>query len=115
MLEHLPEDVQEGLKLALARRLRRSRLRVQIGEAVFPVIGLTDSTLTFDADRVPRLRGLVDVYDGARHILQALIVASESENGRMICHFKRSTLTSDHPPLDYARDPDAPAGLLPRH
>ena len=112
MLEHLPEDVREGLKLAQARR---SRLRVQIGEAVFPVIGLTDSTLSFDAEKAPRLRGLVDVFDGARHILQALIVANRVEGGLMICTFKRVTVVCDGPALDYVRDVNAPAGLLPRH
>ena len=115
MLEHLPEELREGMQLKLQRQARRSRLRVQIGAAVFPVIGLTDTTLSFDAEKAPRLRGLVDVFDGARHILQALIVANRIEGGLMICEFKRSTLVSDRPPLDYVRDPAAPAGLLPRH
>ncbi len=115
MLEHMPEELREGMRLKLQRQARRSRLRVQIGEAVFPVIGLTDSTLSFDAEKAPRLRGLVDVFDGARHILQALIVANRIEGGLMICEFKRSTLVSERPALDYARDPEAPAGLLPRH
>ena len=39
----------------------------------------------------PSLRGLVDVYDGARHIFQCLIVASTVENGEIVCEFKRST------------------------
>lgn len=115
MLEHLPEDLREGLRLARTRSARRSRLRVQIGDAVFPVVGLTDSLLTFDIEKAPRLRGLVDVYDGGRHILQALIVASRVEGGLMICDFKRATVVSDRPALDYERDADAPVGYLPRH
>lgn len=115
MLEHLPEEICEGMKLAQARKARRSRLRVQIGEAVFPVVALTDSLLTFDAEKAPRLRGLVDVYDGARHILQALIVANRVEGGLMLCSFKRVTVVSDGPALDYERDPEAPVALLPRH
>lgn len=115
MMEHLPEELRDGLRMQQQRHARRSRLRVQIGEAVFPVVGLTDTTLSFDAEKAPRLRGLIDVFDGARHILQGLIVASRVEGGLMICDFKRSTLVSERPALDYARDPEAPAGLLPRH
>ena len=88
---------------------------MQIGAAVFPVIGLTDSSLSFDAEKAPRLRGLVDVFDGSRHILQALIVASRVEGGLLLCSFKRATVVTDRPALDYARDPDAPVGYLPRH
>lgn len=115
MLEHLPEEVWAGLSLARQRQDRRSRLRVQLGDAVFPVLGLTDETLTFDIDRAPRLRGLVDVFDGARHILQGLIVASRVEGGLLICTFKRSNVVSETPALDYARDENAPVGLLPKH
>ena len=62
----------------------------------------------------PRLRGLVDVYDGARHILQALIIATTEENGRLVCSFKRSNTVRDSAPLDYERDEDAPVGYLPK-
>jgi hypothetical protein len=115
MLEHLTDEIRDGLGLARQRKARRSRLRVQFGDAFYPVLGLTESTLVFAADNLPRLRGCVDVFDGARHILQGLVIAAQAEGGVITCAFKRRNVVSETPPADYLRDPDAPAGLLPRH
>ncbi len=115
MLEFLPQEVRDGIDAARRRdQRRRSRLRVQVGEAVFPVIGLWDDGLALDADLTPHLRGLVDVYDGARHLMQCLIVASTVENGQLICDFKRSTAVADRAPLDFWKDENAPVGFLPK-
>ena len=116
MLEFLPIDIKEGLEAARKRdRTKRSRLRAQVGEAVFPVLRLWDNGLALDASLTPHLRGLVDVFDGARHILQCLIIASTQENGELVCDFKRSTTVSDRAPLDFWRDENAPFALLPRN
>ena len=116
MLEFLPQDVRDGLDLARKRAAkRRSRMRVQVGEAVFPVLRFWDGGFALDADLTPHLRGLVDVYDGATHILQCLIVASTADGGELVCTFKRSTpIGADPPALDYWRDENAPVGLLPK-
>jgi hypothetical protein len=115
MLEYLPPEIREGLEAARKRDVkRRSRLRVQLGDAVFPIRRLWENGIALDADRTPHLRGLVDIYDGARHICQALIVASTAENGELICEFKRSTNVTDGPALDYWRDENAPVGFLTR-
>jgi hypothetical protein len=90
MLEFLPQELREGFALAQSRRARRSRLRVQLGEAVFPVLSLSEEAMVLDAAKVPRLRGMVAVYDGAR-----------------------SNRVSETPPLDYPRDENAPSGYLP--
>jgi hypothetical protein len=115
MLEFLPKDISDGLEAARRRDLkRRSRLRVQVGEAVFPVLRLWDDGFALDAELTPHLRGHVDVYDGSRHLWHCLIVASTLENGALICEFKRSTAVTDRPALDFWKDENAPAGLLPR-
>lgn len=115
MLEFLPKDVREGLEAAQKRdRMRKARLRVQVGEAVFPVLRFWQDGFALDAGLSPNLRGLVDVYDGSRHIFQCLIVASTAENGELICEFKRSTPVSETAPLDFWQDENAPAGYLPR-
>jgi hypothetical protein len=115
MLEFLPKDVREGLDAARLRDQRkRSRLRVQVGEAVFPVLRFWDEGFALDASLTPNLRGLVDVYDGARHIFQCLIIASAQENGELVCDFKRSTMVADRAPLDFWRDENAPVALLPK-
>ena len=116
MLEFLPKDVREGLEMARMRdQKRRSRLRAQVGSAVFPVLRFWDEGIALDARLTPHLRGLVDVYDGARHIFQCLIVASTVENGELLCDFKRSTAVLDKAPLDFWRDDAAPVGFLSRN
>lgn len=113
MLEFLPKEVRDGLDAARKRdQARKSRLRVQVGEAVFPVLRFWDGGLALDAGLTPHLRGLVDVYDGARHVFQCLIVASTEDNGDLICEFKRSTAVSDRAALDYWRDENAPVAYL---
>lgn len=115
MLEFLPREVREGLEAARKATLRRkSRLRVQVGGAVFPVLRFWEDGMALDAKLTPHLRGLVDVYDGANHIFQCLIIASSQDGGELICDFKRSTAVLDRPALDYWHDENAPVGYLPK-
>ena len=115
MLEFLPKEIRDGLEAARRREFaRKNRLRVQVGEAVFPMIRFWHDGFALDAALAPHLRGLVDVYDGARHVFQCLIVASTTENGDLVCEFKRVTAVSDRAPLDYWRDENAPVAYLPR-
>ncbi len=116
MLEFLPNEVREGLEAARKKDLRRkSRLRVQVGDAVFPVLRFWDNGFALDADLSPgKLRGLVDVYDGSRHVFQCLIVASEIDRGELVCDFKRATAVADRAALDFWRDENAPVGYLPK-
>ena len=115
MLEYLPKEIAEGLDMARKREAtRKSRLRVQVGEAVFPVLRFWHDGFAMDAEATPKLRGLVDVFDGGRHIFQCLIVASSQEHGQVVYEFKRSTAVRDQAPLDYWRDENAPIGYLPR-
>ncbi|AWD22406.1 hypothetical protein [Pseudogemmobacter blasticus] len=116
MLEFLPTHVRDGLEAARKRELRkRSRLRVQVGDAVYPVLRFWHDGFALDADLAPgKLRGLVDVFDGSRHVFQCLIVASANEDGELLCEFKRATAVTDRPALDYLRDENAPVGYLPR-
>ncbi|WP_149588979.1 hypothetical protein [Tabrizicola flagellatus] len=114
MLEFLPIEVREGLEAARKRdQKRRSRLRVKVGDAVFPVLRFWDNGFALDADFSPgKLRGLVDVYDGSRHAFQCLIVASSIDDGELVCDFKRATAVTERAPLDFWRDENAPVGYL---
>lgn len=115
MTTFLPKEVQLGLDMARKRDLKRkSRLRVAVGDAVFPVLEYKSGGFALDIDNAPKLRGLVDLYDGARHLYQCLIVASEEEGGLMRYEFKRSTAAADKAPLDFVRDENAPIALLGR-
>ena len=116
MSTYLSKEVQAGLDAARKQALlKASRLRVQAGEDSWRVLRMWDRGIALDADTAPHLRGLVDVYDGARHVCQALIVASDIEGGEIVCEFKRATPCADRPPLDFAMDDHAPVGLIAQH
>ena len=116
MSEYLSKEVREGLELARKAQLaKRSRLRVQIGDEVYPILRFSEKSFAIDAENAPHMRGLVDIFDGARHLYEALIVATSFDGHAMIYEFKRNTLATDRAPLDFARDPETPAGLLVRH
>ncbi len=115
MLEFLPREVREGLEAARRRDVRaRSRIRVHVGEFVYPVLRSWPGGFALEAEHAPHLRGLVDLYDGSRQIMQCLIVASSVEGGEVICDFKRATPTTDRAALDYLRDENAPVAYLPK-
>lgn len=116
MSTFLPKEVQDGLNAARLAALRKSsRLRVRAAGCEYPVLRLRKDGFSVELENVPALRGLVDLYDGAAHLYQCLIVASEAEAGEMRYEFKRSTPAERAAALDYYRDPQAPAGLLPHY
>ncbi|MCB1405191.1 MAG: hypothetical protein KDK01_02765 [Rhodobacteraceae bacterium] len=113
MLEFLPEDVRRGLEAARNRAARRgSRLCVHVGDQVFPILTLGDAGFSVDARHVPRLRGLVDIFDGPRHISRALIIAASEDGRTMTYEFKRETPVFQTPVRDYADDRALPSGYL---
>lgn len=115
MLEHLPEDIRRGLDAARTRAARKgSRLCVHVNDAVFPILRLWEGGFAVETRRVPQLRGLIDIFDGPRHISQCLIIASETDGAEMSYEFKRATAITSTPILDYAEDKPAPFGFLPR-
>ncbi|MEW9918404.1 hypothetical protein AB2B41_02220 [Marimonas sp. MJW-29] len=107
------KEIQAGLDAARLEHLRKaSRLRLDIDGQIFPVLRMTKTGFSVSAEDAPHLRGLVDLYDGARHLFQCLIVASEEEAGEMHYEFKRATAVADGVPLDFEQDDNAPAGLI---
>lgn len=114
MIEFLPEDVRRGLEAAQKRALRKgSHLSVHVGDESWPILRLGETGFSVDAERIPPLRGFVDIYDGPRHLMQALIIAVAEENGEMTYEFKRETVIHKGPVLDYAVETPAPDGYLP--
>lgn len=115
MSTYLPQDIHDDLDAARMAKLRkRNRLRVMVEGEAFPILRLWRSGFSVESEVVPPLRGLVDVYDGAQHLYQCLIVASGEDGGEMRYEFKRNTAAQDSAPLDHARDPEAPIALIPR-
>lgn len=113
MSTYVSKEVREGLDAARIAGLKKaSRLRVEAGGDYYKVLRLWRDGFTVEVTAAPRLRGLVDLYDGANHLYQCLIVAAEEDGGEMRYEFKRNTAASDKAPLDFYRDPQAPIALL---
>ncbi|MEM6307001.1 MAG: hypothetical protein AAF701_03330 [Pseudomonadota bacterium] len=113
MTTFLPKEVTEGLRAAQKKAMQKShRLRVYTGTTTVKILKLWDTGFSVDLEEAPRLRGLVDLYDGGRHLYQCLIVASEEQGDVMFYEFKRNTMAQDAAPLDFVRDANAPIALL---
>jgi len=113
MSTYVPKEVQAGLDRArLAGLKKASRLRLSADGMTYPVLRMWKTGFSIDAATAPQLRGYVDLYDGARHLFQCLIVAHEEDSGEMQFEFKRLTAVSDTPALDFARPADAPVALI---
>lgn len=113
MSTFLPPEVQAGLDAArkLARR-KNSRLHVQVGDSTFPVLRTWEGGFALEADTAPNLRGLVDLYDGPRHLSHCLIITSEEEAGERRFEYKLMTEATGEQPLDFVRPGTAPVALL---
>ncbi|MBK0329574.1 hypothetical protein I5535_20125 [Rhodobacteraceae bacterium F11138] len=115
MTTYVSQEIRNELNAArLAGMKKTSRLRVLVGDEYYTVLRLWHGGFAVEEDDVPALRGLVDLYDGGRHLYQCLIFASESEAGERRYEFKRNTAATDRAPLDHYRGADAPVGLLSR-
>ena len=115
MEAHFSADVMAGLRKARMKDAqKKNRLRVHTGEDVLPILKVWENGFSMDAEDAPHLRGFVDLYDGARHLQQCLVIHSEIEAGVMNYEFKRHTVVSDEPPKDYEVDANAPVALIGR-
>lgn len=115
MSTYLSAEVQAGFDAARKKALKqRHRLRVEADGLSVRVVRFLDDGFTLDAETAPRLPGLVNLYDGAKHISQCLVVATDEEDGEMHYEFKRATPVTDQAPVDYYQSEPTPAGLLGR-
>jgi len=113
MITELPDEVRLGLERARKRDLQqKNRLMVHVGDDAYRVLKLWDDGFALDAETAPHIRGLVDIFDGARHLYQCLVMCSEIEAGERQYTFKRQTSVQEVPPVDYVRDREAPVALL---
>ncbi len=109
----LPKEVQLGLDAARrAAHLKSHRLRVEVDGTPYRIVRAWRGGFAVDAADAPHLRGRVDLFDGARHLSQCLIVAASDEGAEWHFDYKRMTEATGSQPIDFERSEDAPAGLL---
>ena len=114
MSSFLPQSVRDELAAAQKSARRRKATRVvHVGDEAYAILEMSEDGFSVDAEDAPRLRGLIDIYDGPRHLYQALIVASERVGDLMRYEFKRNTAATSSAPVDFERPDERPAGLLP--
>lgn len=115
MSSFLPESVRAELAAAQKQARRRKAQRVvHVGDEAYPILEFAEEGFAVDGADTPRLRGLIDIFDGPRHLYQALIVASAKDGDLMRYEFKRNTAASTTAPVDFERKRDAPIALLSR-
>ncbi len=115
MSSFLPQSVRDELAAAQKQTRRRKACRVvHVQDEAYPILEFTEDGFSVDAEDAPRLRGLIDIFDGPRHLYQALIVASSKDGDLMRYEFKRNTATAQKPAVDFEQKPDAPLAYLPR-
>ena len=113
MSTYVPEAVQAGLDAARNKRQKqKSKFRIETQDGYFRLLKLWDGGFAVSLDDVPKLRGLVDIYDGPNHLFQCLIVASCEEMYEMHYEYKRMTAVLRNAPRDFAVDDPEVAGLL---
>ena len=113
MTTFVSKEVADGLEVARKNALRKkSRLRVRAGSKILTILKYWDNGFTVDTEDAPQLRGLVDLYDGTRHLYQCLIIASAEDRDEIYYEFKRNTLAVDRAPLDFVPEVDAPIALI---
>ena len=109
----LSKEIQAGLDAARRASLRKaSRLRIDLNGRLLTVLRLWETGFAVAVEDAPKLRGLVDLYDGAEHLFQCLIIASDEQHGEIHYEFKRATAVSDHAALDFEKRVNAPVGLI---
>lgn len=102
MSDHLPREVREGLLALRQLKATSSRgLRVSSDGKDCRVIRLWDNGFALHEADGAQMRGLVDLYDGARHLGNCLVVADEVTGGERRFQFKRRLCQSDAPPVDF--------------
>lgn len=115
MSEYLPKEIRD--QLAAAQRVtkrKRATRSVHIGDEAFAILEMSDHGFAVAANEAPRLRGLIDIYEGAQHLYQALIVASAEDGDLMRYDFKRNTAAARTAPVDFIQSDMRPVGLLTR-
>ncbi len=111
----LSDEVLQGLERARKQAQRKkNRLRLHVGDEIYPLLKLSDDGFEMERDAAPHLRGFVDIYDGARHLATCLVIHSEPEGSVMRYEYKRHTDVTNGPAKDFAVDDNAPVALLGR-
>ena len=109
----LSPEIKAGIHAAQDKAIRTSgRLSVHVGDVVHRIEKLFETGFEISLTHDPKLRGSIDIYDGPKHLFQALIIYSEADGDVMRYEFKRIKQAVDQAPIDFERKKEAPIALL---
>jgi len=109
----LSRDILSGLSKARAKpKDRKHRLRLRVGNEVFPLIDAWKGGFSVARADCPNLRGFVELFDGSRHLASCLVICAHQDDEVMRYEYKRVTRAALETPKDFAIDASAPAGLI---
>lgn len=113
MTTFVSKEVAAGLEAARKKALtKKTKLCIHQDGETIRVLKLWDDGFAVNLARAPELRGLVDLYDGMRHLYQCLIITAQEVDGEMHYEFKRNSAAQEKPPLDFAPRKQTPVGYL---
>jgi len=109
---YLSDVVAQALRDARRNEsVKRSRLKVVVGEQTYPVLRIDDHGFSIAADAPPSIRGYVDLYDGPKRLGRQLVVLARHANGVAAYEYKLQSAEGEAP-ADYVREREKVAGLL---
>ena len=106
----LPKGFEARLaKPRISRPARASNLCVLAADAYYPVLRSWATGFAVSSVEVPKLEGVVDLFDGADHLHQCLITRCESAQSEHIFTLKRSNAVAYGVVADLSEDAYAAA------
>jgi hypothetical protein len=96
-------DLSEALATAALRTRRGAAdgLRLRVGQAWYPILGIDETGFDLDRAAAPRLRGLVEIHDAGGLVRTGLVVAADPSDDVMHYDFKWVADARTAPPRDY--------------
>lgn len=113
MSTYISKEMHEALAASRKAQARgKVRFRAEVSGQRVGILELHETGFTALKRDGQHMRGFVDIYEGSRHLYQALIVASEEGFDDIRYEFKRLTAAHAHQPRDYVETRDEVVALL---
>jgi hypothetical protein len=92
----------EEHRIAIGENRPVRLLTLECGPRAYPIVSCSRDSCLIESPDGSMPRGLVDIFDGQRHVAHCLIVLAAPEWPYLRCFFKRRTLSRVSPPADFA-------------
>jgi len=92
---------------------RKQRLRIQSGTRTIDIVNAWDGGFALSRSGPQPKRGVVDLFNGARHIRHGLVYQTGATEELVLYTFKLAQDPRMAQPADFERAPDGPVALIP--